>query len=60
MFDELQNQINTLKGEFSEFKDEPATDKIKNNLNELNKAQNSVVEARLKKIMELREGSYKK
>ena len=60
MFDELQNQINTLKGEFSEFKDEPATDKIKNNLNELNKAQNSVVETRLKKIMELRENSYKK
>lgn len=60
MFDELQNQINTLKGEFSEFKDEPATDKIKNNLNELNRVQNGVVETRLKKIMELRENSYKK
>lgn len=60
MFDDLQNQINTLKGEFSEFKDEPATERIKNNLNELNRMEQSVVDARLRKIMELRGNSYNK
>lgn len=60
LFDDLQNQLNTLKGEFSEFKDEPATERIKNNLNKLNKHEQSIVDARLSKIFEVRKNSYNK
>jgi len=59
-FDDIQAQIDTMKGEFSEFKDEPATDKIRNNINALNKAEHSVADARMKTILELRKQSYNK
>jgi hypothetical protein len=56
-FDDLQTQINSMKGEFSEFKDGPATDKIKNNIGALNKAQTNVHDARMATILELRKQS---
>ena len=60
MIEDLQNQINTLRGEFGEFKDEPASDRIKNNLNEFNKQKDNLLDTRMSKIMELRKNSYKK
>ncbi len=59
-FDDIQAQIDTMKGEFSEFKDEPATDKIRNNINALNKAEHNVADARMKTILELRKQSMNK
>jgi len=58
--DDLQNQINSIKGEFHEFRDGPATDRIKNNLNELNKAERNIADARMDTILELRRQSYQK
>ena len=59
-FDELQNQINTIKGEFSEFRDGPATDKIRNNIGAMNKVEQNIHDARMATILELRKQSYKK
>jgi hypothetical protein len=59
-FDDLQNQINTIKGEFSEFKDGPATERIKNNLNALNKAEQSIQDTRMATILEMRKQSFGK
>lgn len=58
--DDLQNQINSIKGEFHEFRDGPATDKIRNNINALNKAEQSVSDARMQTILELRRQSFGK
>lgn len=58
--DDLQNQINSIKGEFHEFRDGPATDRIKSNLNELNKIERSVADARMDTILELRRQTYQK
>jgi len=58
--DDLQNQINSIKGEFHEFRDGPATDRIKSNLNELNKAERTIADARMDTILELRRQSYQK
>ena len=58
--DDLQNQINSIKGEFHEFRDGPATDRIKSNLNELNKAERNIADARMDTILELRRQSYQK
>jgi len=58
--DDLQNQINSIKGEFHEFRDGPATDRIKSNLNEMNKIERSVADARMDTILELRRQSYQK
>ena len=59
-FDELQNQINTIKGEFSEFRDGPATNKIRNNIGAMNKVEQNIHDARMATILELRKQSYKK
>jgi hypothetical protein len=58
--DDLQKQINSIKGEFHEFRDGPATDKIRNNINALNKAEQSVSDARMQTILELRRQSFGK
>ena len=58
--DDLQNQINSIKGEFHEFRDGPATDRIKSNLNELNKAERTIADARMDTILELRRQTYQK
>lgn len=51
---ELENKINSLNTEFSEFKDEPGSPKIYNNLNDLNKKADSILESRMAKLVELR------
>lgn len=59
-FDDIQAQINTIKGEFSEFRDGPATDRIRTNLNALNKVEQSVSDARMRTILEMRKQSFNK
>ena len=58
--DDLQNQINSIKGEFHEFRDGPATDRIKTNINALNKVEKSIAYATIETILELRRQSYQK
>ena len=49
-----------MKGEFSEFRDGPATDKIRNNIGAMNKVEQNIHDARMATILELRKQSYKK
>ena len=58
--DDLQNQINSIKGEFHEFRDGPATDKIRNNIGAMNKAEQTIHDARMQTILELRKQSFGK
>jgi hypothetical protein len=58
--EDLQNQINSIKGEFHEFRDGPATDKIRNNIGALNKAERNVHDARMQTILEMRKQSVGK
>jgi len=51
---ELENKINSLNSEFSEFRDEPGSPKIYNNLNDLNRKSESIMESRMAKLVELR------
>ena len=52
--EELSNEVKALKGEFMEFKDEPAGMKVSNNLNDYKKAEDSILNSRMEKIIELR------
>lgn len=52
--DELSNEVKTLKGQFLAFKDEPAGPKVSNNLNDYKNAEESIMEGRMQKILELR------
>lgn len=52
--DELSNEIKTLKGEFMEFKDEPAGAKVYNNLNDYTSREADLVTGRIAKLVELR------
>jgi len=52
--DELSNEVNKLKGEFMEFKDEPAGKKVFNNLNDYTTRENDLVNGRMTKLLELR------
>lgn len=58
--EDLQNQINSIKGEFHEFRDGPATDKIRNNIGALNTAERNIHDARMQTILEMRKQSFKK
>lgn len=58
--DELSNEVKALKGEFHQFKDEPAGMKVSNNLNDYNKAEDSIMERRMQKILELRRANKQK
>ena len=59
LFDNLQEQINSLKGEFSAFREEPAGPKITNNISKLNEADNSIQSFRLNTIMNIRKNNNK-
>lgn len=52
--EELSNEVKALKGEFHEFKDEPAGMKVSNNLSDYKKAEDNILESRMEKIIELR------
>lgn len=58
--DELSNEVKALKGEFMEFKDEPAGPKVSNNLNDYKNAEESIMEGRMAKILELRRANKQK
>jgi len=58
--DDLQKQINSIKGEFHEFRDGPATDKIRNNIGAMNKVEQSIHDARMATILEMRKQSFRK
>jgi len=58
--DDLQNQINSIKGEFHEFRDGPATERIRTNLNAMNKAEQNIHDARMATILEMRKQSFGK
>ena len=58
--EDLQNQINSIKGEFHEFRDGPATDKIRNNIGAMNKVEQSIHDARMATILEMRKQSFRK
>jgi len=58
--DELSNEVKALKGEFLEFRDEPAGPKVSNNLNDYKNAEESIMEGRMKKILELRRANKQK
>ena len=51
---ELKNEIKSLKGEFTAFKDEPAAPKITNNLDQQKELVDSIFDAKLQKIYEIR------
>ena len=51
---ELSNDIKTLKGEFMQFKDEPGSVKVYNNLNDYTKRENDLMSGRMAKLVELR------
>jgi len=51
---ELKNEIKNLKGEFHSFKDEPAAEKITNNLDEYRGMTDEIFDAKLSKIYEIR------
>jgi hypothetical protein len=51
---ELSNDIKTLKGEFMEFKDEPGSAKVYNNLNDYTKRESDLMSGRMAKLVELR------
>ena len=52
--DELSNQVNKLKGEFMEFRNEPAGKKVFNNLNDYTTRENDLMSGRVAKLVELR------
>ena len=52
--EELSNEIKTLKGEFMEFKDEPGSAKVYNNLSDYTKRENDLMSGRMAKLIELR------
>jgi hypothetical protein len=52
----LTNQLSTLKGEFHSFKQEPAGKKITNNIGENAKQVESIYEAKMAKILQMRNG----
>ena len=59
MIEDLQNQINSLKGEFSTFREEPAGPKITNNISKLNKADNDIQSVRLNTLLDIRKNANK-
>lgn len=58
--EELSNDIKTLKGEFMEFKDEPAGAKVYNNLDDYKKRENDLINGRISKLIELRKNNKNK
>lgn len=52
--EELSNEVNKLKGEFMEFKDEPGAPKVFNNLNDYNTKESELINGRIAKLVELR------
>jgi len=58
--EELSNEVKALKGEFHEFRDEPAGMKVSNNLNDYKKAEDNIMEGRMSKILELRRAAAKR
>ena len=52
--EELSNEINKLKGEFMEFKDEPGAPKVYNNLNDYTSKEGELINGRIAKLVELR------
>ncbi len=52
----LREQINNLKGEFQAFREEPAGKKITNNIGENQKQIESMYEAKMRKILDMRNG----
>lgn len=52
--EDLSNEINKLKGEFMEFKDEPGAPKVYNNLNEYTSKEGELINGRIAKLVELR------
>ena len=57
--EELSNEVKALKGEFHEFRDEPGSPKIYNNLNDINKDEQSIMSGRMAKILEVRRNKNK-
>ncbi len=56
-FAELENRINKVDAEFSAYLEEPAAKKITNNLNETQKFEGDLAEARFQKLVEFRNQS---
>jgi uncharacterized coiled-coil protein SlyX len=52
----IKDQISTLKGEFHAFKEEPAGKKITNNIVENTRQVESIYEAKMAKILSMRNG----
>lgn len=52
--EELSNEVNKLKGEFMEFKDEPGAPKVYNNLNDYTSKEGELINGRIAKLVELR------
>jgi hypothetical protein len=57
--EELSNEVKALKGQFHEFRDEPGSPKIYNNLNDINKDEQSIMSGRMAKILEVRRNKNK-
>lgn len=57
--EELSNEVKTLKGEFMEFKDEPGSAKVYNNLDDYTKRENDLMSGRMAKLIELRNNKNK-
>jgi len=55
----LESRMDTSEQEFHAFKNEPAAGKITNNLNDSNKSQGELADARWKKIVEFRNQTKK-
>lgn len=58
-FNELNSKLEALNHEFSAFKNEPAGKRITNNLNETQKVEGDLTEARLNKLVEFRKQTLK-
>lgn len=58
-FNELNSKLEALNHEFSAFKDEPAGKRITNNLNETQKVEGDLTEARFNKLVEFRKQTLK-
>ena len=52
--DKLTEEVGKLKGQFREYIEEPATPKIYNNLNDLVKREQNLMDSRIAKLVELR------
>lgn len=57
---QIEQKLGTLDVEFHAFRDEPAGSKITNNLNELNKRSDDVLQNRYEKLMDIRRDFYNK